>query len=52
MLEDFAAAILAASQVTRLDATPGAPQYRVVLAAPYGKTLGWVIQASNPRQRA
>ena len=45
-----AAAVLAAVLVTRIGATPGAPQFLVVRVAPQDKVPGWVIQASSPRQ--
>ena len=45
-----AAAVLAAVLVTRMGASPPAPQYMVVLVAPQDKAPGWVIQASSSKQ--
>ncbi len=45
-----AAAVLAAVLVTRMGASPPAPQYLVVLVAPQDKSPGWVVQASSAKQ--
>lgn len=45
-----ATTVLAAVLVTRMGATPPAPQFMVVLVAPQDKAPGWVVQASSAKR--